>query len=355
VTDWERVTHFESLYRAHLNLRKGRSNRRRFVKFELNLGQNLIKLQQELLSGNYQMKGYRHFQIREPKTRDIYDVSYQDKIIMTALCDEVLIPRVQKSFIFDNIACQKGKGTHFGLKRLTEFLRQHYRVHGNQGYILKCDISKYFENINHQVLKDQLSRYIKDQQVLALLHHYIDSFHTPNRPNTGQPLGNQTSQWFALLYLNELDHYIKEKLRIKHYIRYMDDFILLHHNKTYLWQCLKEIEQITNKLGLRLNPKTAIFPIKHGVEFLGWRFFLRESGKIVRKIKTQSKLRFKRRIRHVKKSLTTGQIDLKEAKQIWASYKGHLKHGHTYRLEVRSRMLGVGEKTSEGSWDEPIP
>jgi len=333
VRDWERVTCFESLYRAHMKLRRGRSRKSRLLKFEFDLGRNLYRLQEELLSGNYQMKGYRHFEVYEPKRRDIFDVGHGDKVVMTALCDEVLIPRVVRTFIYDNIACQKGKGTHFGLKRLTEFFRRHYRTYGNEGYVLKCDISKFFGTINHAILRDQLKTYIKDEAVLKLLSCYIDSFHTPERPGVGIPLGNQTSQWFALMYLNQLDHFIKEKLQIKAYIRYMDDFILIHHDKKYLWECLAKIKEIVEgELQLTLNPKTAIIPINQGVEFLGWKFFLRSSGKVVRRLKRQSKLRFQRRVKAANQAFFYGEIELKETLQVWASYKGHLKHGHTYLL-----------------------
>ena len=337
MTDYEKICDFQNLYKAHLNSRKGKRHKGEVIKFELELAKNLTEIQQQLIAKKYRMKGYYHFQVHEPKTRDIYAARYPDRVVLHCICDEVLVPAIGKRLIYDNAACQKGKGSHFALDRLSKFLREHYKAHGTQGYFLKCDISKYFASLDHEVLKAKLAKALKDPDVLALLHHFIDSYSTQGTPGKGVPLGNQTSQCFGIYYLDAADRLIKEKLRVKHYLRYMDDLVLAHPSKAYLRECLVQIRALVEgELHLTLNASTQIFPIKNGVEFLGWRFYLTDTGKVIRKMRAQSKVRFKRRMKKLQADYAAGKIDLLNVKQCLASYKGHLGHGNAYKLKVRT-------------------
>ena len=170
-------------------------------------------------------------------------------------------------------------------------MRRFYRQNGFDGWILKCDISKYFYSIRHDVLKTLIRKKISDPDVLWLVDLIIDS----TEGNVGIPIGNQTSQLFALLYLDGLDHFVKEKLGIKFYGRYMDDFFLIHKDKEYLQHCLKEIEAFVEDRGLSLNAKTNIYPLKNGVDFLGFHTYLTESGAVIRKVRRRSKNNMKRK------------------------------------------------------------
>lgn len=147
------------------------------------------------------------------------------------MCDEVLAPILDKKLIYDNSACRIGKGTHFAIGRVSKFLHDFYKKNGANGYFLKCDIRKFFDNIDHEVLRRKLATVIEDKQVLSLLYQIIDSFEVTS--GKGLPLGNQTSQWFAIFYLDGFDRLIKEKLKIKYYSRYMDDYVLIHHDKDW--------------------------------------------------------------------------------------------------------------------------
>jgi len=339
MTDFEKICSFEVLYLAHINAKKGRSrkNKQDVIVFELNFAHNLATLQEELRNKTYRMKGYYHFKLYEPKQRDVYAVRHIDKIVMHALCEEVLIPRLSSHFIYDNAACQKGKGTHFALKRFTKFLAENFKKHGQKTYVLKCDISKYFASINHDALKAQIAKRINDEKVLDLLIHYIDSYNTHGKIGMGIPLGNQTSQWFALFYLSDLDHFIKETLRIKGYIRYMDDFVLVHHDKLFLRNALAQIKRFINsELKLELNPKTDVFKASSGVEFLGWRFFVSRDGKIIRRLKKQSKIRYKKKLSALRSSYGKGEFKFLDVSRSIASYNAHLSHGHTYYLKQRN-------------------
>jgi len=244
-----------------------------------------------------------------------------------SLCDNVLEPYLSKTFIYDNYASQKGKGTHFGLDRLKYFMSRYYRQNGADGWVLKCDIRKYFYSINHDVLKEQLRRLIKDRDVLWLLDMIIDSTKGP-----GIPIGNHTSQWFAVLYLSGMDHMIKERLGIKMYGRYMDDFYLIHPDKDYLRYCLEEIKKYLVPLGLELNQKTAIFPLTQGIDFLGFRTYLTDTGKVVRKVRRESKNRIRRKLKKYRHLLDEGRIDFETILQSYSSWTGHAEHGNSYHL-----------------------
>ena len=177
------------------------------------------------------------------------------------LCDNILKPYFENRLIYDNAACREGKGTDFARDRLTGFLREHYKRHGATGYILKYDIRHYFDSIDHEILKGML-RNIPDRNVLGLLFHIIRSYEGSMDPATGRkkglPLGNQTSQWFALYYLDPMDRLIKEKMRIKHYIRYMDDGVLIHESREYLNEVLGRMRENAGELKLEFNQKTQI-------------------------------------------------------------------------------------------------
>lgn len=259
---------------------------------------------------------------------------FRDKIIQHSLCDNVLEPRLAKTFILDNYASQKGKGTHFGLDRLKAFMQRYYRQFGADGWVLKCDIRKYFYSINHDVLKSQLRRIIDDPGVLWLLDLIIDSTEGP-----GIPIGNHTSQWFAVLYLSGLDHMIKERLGIKFYGRYMDDFFLIHPDKDYLIYCLEEIKKFLVPLGLELNHKTAVFPLTQGIDFLGFRTYMTDSGKVVRKIRRDSKNRIRRKLKKFRHLLDEGRIDFETVVQSYSSWTGHAEHGNSYHLIRQTNEL----------------
>ena len=167
---------------------------------------------------------------------------------------------------------------------------------------------------------------------MSLLYQIIDSYE--KTPGKGLPLGNQTSQWFAIYYLDGFDRFVKEKLRIKYYTRYMDDCVLLHSDKEYLRQCLQEMQEYAEQeLKLSFNQKTEIFPIKNGVDYLGWHFYLSDTGKVIRKVKQSMKYKYKRKLKYFRKAYQEGNIELGEIKQTLSSYGAHLSHGHTYKLQ----------------------
>lgn len=332
--NYEILYDFDKLYEAYKKCRKGKTGKTEVILFELNLTEELIKLQEELKLKTYHVGEYYRFTIYDPKQREIQALPFRDRIVQHNLCDNILEPLFERHLIYDNSACQKGKGTHFAMNRLTQFLRDYYKKYGSDGYILKCDICKYFDSIDHKVLKTKLMRIIKDKDVYELLESIIDSYEKES--GKGLPMGNQTSQWFALYYLDGLDRLVKEKYRMKYFTRYMDDCIILCKDKTYLNQCLEGMKfYVEEDLRLRFNEKTQITTMKNGVDYLGFHFYLTDTGKVIRRLRTKSKRRWKRRLKKMKAQYQEDEILLEDITRSIASYKGHLKHGHTYRLRQR--------------------
>jgi len=335
-TLYERIYAFKNLYNAYKEARKGKRWKDAAIKFEINLMEALLLLKYQLQNKTYTLAPYNRFYVYEPKERLVMSNSYKDKVVQHSLCDNVLEPILIKSFIYDNYASQVGKGTDLGLSRLTEFLHKYYRQHKSaDGWVLKCDIRKFFYNINHGILKSLLRKHISCENTLWLLDMIIDS----TEGEVGIPIGNQSSQLFALLYLNGLDHYIKEKLGIKFYGRYMDDFYLIHEDKEFLKKCLNEIRSYVGKLGLELNEKTQISPLRNGIDFLGFHTYLTDSGKVIRKLRRQSKTGICRRLKKFKGLHEQGRLPMTRIECSYRSWRGHAERGNCYHLIRKTDKL----------------
>lgn len=330
MTDFEKVYNFENLYRAYRKARLGKRGKEAAAKFEVNLLEAIHLLSRMLEAKVYKPSPYHVFKVYEPKERVVMTNSYKDKVVQHSLCDNVLEPLITKGFIYDNYASQKGKGTHFGLNRLEEFLRSYYRGNGAEGWVLKGDITKYFYSIDHEILKQKIRKYVSDPGVLWLVDMIIDS-----TDGIGIPIGNQSSQLFALLYLSEIDHFAKERLQIKYYGRYMDDFYLIHPDKEYLKYCLSEITKKVEALGLKLNNKTQLSPLSNGLDFLGFHTYLTPTGKVVRKVRRKSKNNVRRKLKKMKPLVEAGKIPAAAPAQSYQSWRGHAENGNSYHLIKR--------------------
>lgn len=321
MTDFEKVTSFENLYYAYRKARRGKGHKVSAARFETMALDGINCLKSLLENREYQIKGYFEFKVYEPKERVIKAGAFVDKIVQHSLCDNVLLPKLDSVFIRDNFAGQIGKGTLFGLETLKKDMLDAYTTHGMNIYILKADITKFFYNIDHEILKKLVAEQFTDDGIRWLCNLIIDS-----TDGKGLPLGNQTSQVFALLYLNGLDHYITETLGIQYYGRYMDDFYLIHQEKEYLKYCLKKITEYVNELELTLNGKTQIMPFKNGIKFLGFHTYIR-NGKVICKIRNENKRNAVRKYKKMAKLVVQGKLSRKEFDISFSSYKAHASHG----------------------------
>lgn len=322
MTDFQRVISFEALYNAYKIAKRGKGNKISSAKFNINVLDEIHKLHKSLNDRTYAVSHYTEFYVYEPKERLIKAGSFRDAIVQHSICDNVLLPLFQNEFIIDNYAGQIGKGTLFGLNRLSEFFASFFRAHGTTGYILKCDITKFFYSIDHEILKDTVHYHIQDKEIQWLCDQFIDS-----TEELGLPLGNQISQVFALLYLNGLDHFIKDELGAQYYGRYMDDFYIIHEDREYLVWCLSYIEKFVKSLGLSLNSKTQIIPFRNGLKFLGFHTYISQDGEVFRKVKNENKRNAQRKYTKMAKLVRDGKISKAKFSESYNSWKGHAMQG----------------------------
>ncbi len=272
---WDKIISIENLYFASKKARKGKRFRENVSRFDYYLEQELTTLLKELKEGNYIPGKYKVFFLKEGKKRRISAAPYRDRVVHHCLMN-ILEPIFEKKLIYDTYANRKGKGTHKAVLKCQEFFKKY-------DYVLKCDIAKYFPSISHKILLDEIKKIIKCKKTIELIEKIINASNEQDnvkdlfpedRQKRGIPIGNLTSQWFANIFLNPLDHFIKENLRCKGYVRYLDDFLIFANSKQFLIFCLKEIEHFLVKLSLKLNTrKSKILKCKEGVEFCGWTIF----------------------------------------------------------------------------------
>ena len=333
---WNLLCSDENLEHAFKKARKHKTQKPYVIKFEKNLNENLSILKTELLLHAYRPLPFQTFILRDPKTRKISKSEFRDRIVHHALI-QVLEPIFDKIFIYDSCANRKGKGNLFAIKRFDEFKRKVSKngqlasnyVCNNQiiGYCLKADIKHYFDNVNHELLLEVIEKKIKDGNVIWLIKQILNNFDTPVKGN-GMPLGNLTSQFFANVYLNELDYFVKHVLKAKYYIRYVDDFVLLHNSKMRLeiWHGLinKYLKEV---LKIELHPeKSKIISLASGVDFIGFRIFY--CHKLPRKRNTRKMMNQIERC----KSNEISYDKLVESFQGWQAYA---KHANAHKLTRR--------------------
>ncbi len=323
-------------------------NKKKLEKFNDYYSINIISIYNELNNKTYKIGKYNIFKIYEPKERIIMSLSIKDKIVNN-LVSKYILNVLDKSLINENIATRKNKGTSLGIKLLKKYLN---KMKTKEFYILKFDIKKYFYNIDHNKLKGIINKKIKDKDSINLINQIIDSTNYVNNYGytkyKGISIGNMTSQIFAIYYLNELDHYIKEKLKIKYYIRYMDDGILIHESKEYLKYCLKEITNILKKYKLELNNKTKIYTKKEGITYLGFYFKIK-NNKVIITLKNKTKQKFKKKMKILNKLYVNNILTEKEVKQVISSYKGHLSKGKCYKLYNKYRDLATANSNNSNN------
>ena len=327
---YDKIYSFENLHLAYLKARRNKRYKKEVLEFSSNLQENLIELHTELIWRTYKPGRYREFYVYDPKVRLILALPFKDRVMHQALCN-VIDPIFEKTFISDSFACRKGKGTLAGVERNEEFLFKELSKH-EKVYCLKMDIRKYFYNIDHDVLKKLIRKKIRCKRTLWLTDVIINSTENP-----GIPVGNLTSQLFANVYLNQVDHFIKEELKVKHYVRYMDDMIILNSSKAQLWQWLNEIRQHLKTLHLELNEKTAVFNSAKGIDFLGYRQF--HNGRILRK---RVMIRnYKKFNKFIKSSVSTTKIN-----KSLQSLFGQCKHCNSKTVLLKIKNI-IGENLWE--------
>lgn len=306
--------------------------------FEFNLENHLFKLHWALKNGYYTHSQYKCFHISDPKPRIIHKATVCDRVVHHAVF-RVLYPMFDRSFIYDSYSCRVGKGTHKAVKRLARFSRDVSRNFQQPCFILKCDISQFFASIDHQILKSLIAGRVADVKALNLVNKIIDSYKTDKEMGTlgkGLPIGNLTSQLFANIYLHELDKFIKHRLKVKHYIRYTDDFAIVHKDKNYLENLVFKISKFLRKyLKLKFNShKIVIRKFSQGIDFLGYIVF--PYHKLLR---TKTKKRMFKKLGQKQLEFQQGIISEQSMNQTAQSYFGLLKHCNSLRIKGEVKRI----------------
>ena len=328
---WDKIIDRDNLVLAFNKAAKGKRHISAVRRVERNLDYHIDKLQQLLTSGNYKTAPYRASVVYEPKRRVIHSLPFfPDRIVHHAILN-VIGDHWDSLFIHDSYACRKNKGQHAGSLRCMEMVRRN-------NYVLKCDISKFYHSIPHDRLKQVIRKKLKDKKTLALLDEIIDSSYSCEVlvPGHGVPIGNLVSQWLGNLYLNELDMLIKHKYHIKDYVRYCDDFVIFHDDKKVLRSIAYELEEFLDKeLHLRFS-KCELYPVGHGVDYLGYRHF--KTHILVRKSTAK---RIRKRMRHIKSCIDSGRINVRKFLGQVDSAMGWLMWANSYHLKLSTDILNI--------------
>lgn len=340
-TLFQRMTSFPNLLQAARLASRGKRLRPNVASFALDLESELHQLRHELVSRSYRPGPYRTFLIHDKKPRYISAAPFRDRVVHHALCN-IIEPIFDRSFLYDSYACRKGKGTHAAVDRASSYARR-YR------YVLKCDVEKYFPSIDHAILLDLIAERIWDEEALwltrtilegsnpqpnALRYFPGDDLFTPFERRRGIPIGNQTSQFFANVYLDKLDYHVKQTLRVPGYVRYVDDFLLFDHDKRRLHEYRAAIEEFLVQVRVRLHPrKCFVATVASGFTFLGYRIFPTH-----RRLDADNVRRFKRRLRRYHQAVEDGRMSDSQRKDCIRSWIAHARHANSARL--RTHLLG---------------
>lgn len=320
--NFEKIISIENLLLAWKEFLSGKKSKKDVQEFQLHFMDHLLSLHQDLKNKTYKHGGYYAFNISDPKPRNIHKATVRDRLLHHAVY-RILYPYFDSKFIHDSYSCRINKGTHKAINRFRDFSRKVSKNNTRTCYILKCDIRKFFANIDHQILKEILKKHTQDKDILWLLGQVIDSFSSKHISamaymRKGLPLGNLTSQLLVNIYMNEFDQFVKRELKVKYYIRYADDFVLLSENKNELLLNLSYMRgYLQEKLKLEMHPdKVYIKTLASGVDFLGWVNFPHH-----RVLRTTTKNRMLRNLQ---------QNPKEESRQ---SYLGMLQWGNTKKLK----------------------
>ncbi|XWK87995.1 MAG: RNA-directed DNA polymerase [Phormidium sp.] len=335
---WIEIIDFANLLAAAQQAQRGKRFRENVLQFNYNLESELWRLKTELESKVYCPGAYKTFEIKEPKPRIISAAPYRDRVVHHALCN-IIVPIFERTFIADSYANRVGFGTHRALRRFTKFAR-------SSRYVLQCDVRKYFPSIDHEILKSIVRRKIKCPDTLWLIDKIIDNSNpqepvveyfpgddllAPLQRRKGIPIGNLTSQVLANVYLNNFDHFVKEKLKVVKYIRYVDDFALFSEDQVFLSEARLAIEEYLASLRLKIHPiKSQLFETKEGANFLGFRVL----PDCIR-VRKENLRRARRRLRRMQVEYAKGKIGYQEVSQSIQSWIAHLEHGDTWQLRQK--------------------
>lgn len=399
--DMESIYDANALLNAFRESKKGTSWKESVQRYEMNLLRNINQTQKEIANGTYEQKDFYEFPLNERgKTRHIKSMHISDRVVQRSVCDNVLVPELERYLIYDNGASMKGRGIHFARKRLSTHLHKYFRKNGsNEGYILLIDFTKFFDNICHESLVKEMRSKIGNDETMNFVAKLIDTFRIDvsymtdeeyagclktiynaleyaeidKSKLTGEKymkksvgIGSQISQISGVFYPTRIDTYCKVVKSLKYYGRYMDDIYIIHRDKEYLKELLTQIQKMCDELGLFINPKkTQIIKLSKGFTFLKIKYILTDTGKVVERISRDGITRMRRKLKKLRKKLDAGEVAFEDIRCAYASWRGDKKHYDSYTtLKNMDKLfnelfiepfieggIGNGRKTDNGAKD----
>ena len=342
----EEIVGFDALYESMTKCIKGVRWKDSVAHYHLNAIEETLKLERELHEGTYNPRKPKEFTIYAPKKREILSVAFRDRVYQRSLNDNAIYPQMSKSFIHDNFACQKSKGTDKCRDRLEAFLHRYYIANGSTGFVYYIDLHGYYPNMRHCIAEGTFLRKLDpeaaERTVATLRHQY--------KGCTGYNPGSQMVQIAGISVLDRVDHYIKEQLRCKLYLRYMDDMVLISNDRAYLEGCQEAVTSLLAEMGFTANPKkTGIRKLEDGIPFLGYTFRLTETGKVLRLLSADNVKKERKRLVRIFRLVEEGEIPMEFADQHYTCWRNHASKGNTYRLLCRmdSYYKDLRRKTNE--------
>ena len=320
---------FDALYASAMKCKKGVSWKDSVAAYYHRAVERTDKLEEDLHRGKYRAAPPKHFMVTCPKPREIASIAFRDRVYQRSLNDNVVYPIMTNAFIYDNFACQTGKGTDPARERLKHFLRKHFREHGTEGYVAQFDIHGYYPNMRHDIAEENFRKKLPEwayERVVRIMHEQYSG-------DVGYNPGSQLIQIEGISLLNDLDHLIKEKLHVKLYIRYMDDLIMIHEDKEFLEHCKTVVVDKLAKIGFEVNEKkTKVYRLSEGIPFLGFRFSLTETGKVLMFVNPDKVKSARKKYRRLVAKAKRGEVPRESVDMSWATWIDHLSKGDTYNL-----------------------
>lgn len=324
----EEIIGYEALWDSMMKCKCGVIWKDSVAYFVLNGIEEVGRLEDQLKDGTYKERPHKYFKVTSPKPRDIMSISFRDRVYQRSLNDVAIYPAMSRSLIYDNAACQKGKGADFARERFRAHLQKYYRKHGNTGYVLKMDIEGYYPNMRHDVVKELFKEKL-DPDVYKMAEKILDGF--PG--DTGFNPGSQIIQIAGISVLDKLDHFIKERLWVKHYVRYMDDMMILSESREELEQIRDQINAELQKIGFHLHPaKTKIIPIRKGVTYLGFKYRLTDTGKVVMIVDPKRIRAERKKLYRMVKLAKEGRRSKEKIDQCYQSWRNHAAKGNSWHM-----------------------
>lgn len=327
ITD-EDIIGFEALWSSMMKCKAGVMWKASTSAFVLNGIQEVAKLANELHNGTYKERSHRYFTVTYPKERKIMSISFRDRVYQRSLNDVAIYPIMSRSFIYDNGACQKDKGADFARERLKCHLERYFRKHGNEGYVLKMDIRGYYPNMRHDIAKETFRKKLP-QNIYERAEKILDGF--PGE--IGFNPGSQIIQIAGISVLSDIDHFIKERLRVKHYIRYMDDMLIVGNSREKLTEIRDIIGNKLREIGFELHPdKTQIIPICKGVMFMGFVYTITNTGKVIMRIDPSRVKAIRKKLFRMVKKAKEGKLTRSKVDESYQCWRNHASKGNSYAL-----------------------